>query len=124
MKSDHEDIFPTKTVLRTASYEGKDMGKLFVETLTEDLRPIYKILKNPKPMIMTDSDKTKHKNSKACYACGDEFGTTRTNEKTKKEEKVIKCADHCHITGNHHTCNLRMRVPKSHIHITTHVISG
>ena len=47
-KSDHEDIFPTKTVLRTASYEGEDMGKLFVKTLTEDLRPIYKILKNPK----------------------------------------------------------------------------
>ncbi len=45
------------------------------------------------------------------------FGTTRTNKKTKKEEKVIKCADHCHIRGKYRgaacdKCNLRMRVPK------------
>ncbi len=111
-----ETVYPTKTVLRTASYEGEDMGKSFVETLSEDLKPIYKILKNPRPISMTDSDKSKHKNSKACYACGDEFGTTRTNEKTNKKEKVVKCADHCHITGKYRgaacgKCNLRMRVP-------------
>ena len=111
-----ETVYPTKTVLRTASYEGEDMGKSFVETLSEDLKPIYKILKNPKPISMTESDKTKHKNSKACYACGDEFGTTRTNEKMNKKEKVVKCADHCHITGKYRgaacgKCNFRMRVP-------------
>ncbi len=111
-----ETVYPTKTVLKTASYEGEDMGKSFVETLSEDLKPIYKILKNPRPISMTDSDKSKHKSSKACYACGDEFGTTRTNEKTNKKEKVVKCADHCHITGKYrgaacNKCNLRMRVP-------------
>ncbi len=111
-----ETVYPTKTVLRTASYEGEDMGKSFVETLSEDLKPIYKILKNPRPISMTDFDKSKHKNSEACYACGDEFGTTRTNEKTNKKEKVVKCADHCHITGKYrgaacNKCNLRMRVP-------------
>ena len=116
-KSAHEDIFPTKTVLRTASYEGEDMGKLFVETLTEDLRPIYEILKTPKPIVISDSEKDQHKKSDSCYACGVKFGTTRVNEKTKKEEKVIKCADHCHITGKYRgaacdKCNLRMRVPK------------
>ena len=116
-KSAHEDIFPTKTVLRTASYEGEDMGKLFVETLTEDLRPIYEILKTPKPIVMSDSEKDQHKKSDSCYACGIEFKATRVNEKTKKEEKVIKCADHCHITGKYRgaacdKCNLRMRVPK------------
>ncbi len=116
-KNAHEDIFPTKTVLRTASYEGEDMGKLFVETLTEDLRPIYKILKNPKPIVMSNSEKDQHKKTESCYACGIEFKATRVNEKTKKEEKVIKCADHCHITGKYRgaACdkfNLRMRVPK------------
>ena len=117
LKSAHEDIFPTKTVLRTASYEGEDMGKLFVETLTEDLRPIYEILKTPKPIVISDSEKDQHKKSDSCYACGIEFKATRVNEKTKKEEKVIKCADHCHITGKYRgaacdKCNLRMRVPK------------
>ncbi len=95
-----ESIYPTKIVLKTASYEGEDMGKLFVETLTEDLKPIYEILKTPKPIIMSDSEKDHHKKSDSCYACGMKFGTIRINEKTKKEEKVIKCADHCHITGS------------------------
>ncbi len=112
-----ESVYPTKTVLKTASYEGEDMGKLFVETLTEDLRPIYEILKTPKPIIMSDFEKDHHKKSDSCYACGMKFGTTRVNEKTKKEEKVIKCADHCHITGKYRgaacdKCNLRMRVSK------------
>ena len=89
-----KSVYPTKTVLKTASHEGEDMGKLFVETLSEDLRPIYEILKTPKPIIMTDSEKNQHKKSDSCYACGIKFGTTRVNEKTKKEEKVIKCADH------------------------------
>ena len=44
-----ENIFPTKTVLKTISYgkRGEDMGKTFVDTLSEDLRPIYEILKTP-----------------------------------------------------------------------------
>jgi hypothetical protein len=110
-----ESIYPTKTVLKTASYEGEDMGKLFVDTLTEDLKPIYEILKTPKPMIMSDFEKDQHEKSNQCYACGIEFGTTRVNEKTKKEEKVVKCKDHCHITGKYRgaacdKCNLRMKV--------------
>ncbi len=112
-----ETVYSTKTVLRTASYEGEDMGKLFVETLSEDLKPIYEILKNPKPMVISESEKDQHKKTKNCYACGDEFGMLRVNERSKKEEKVIKCRDHCHITGKYRgaacdKCNLRMRVPK------------
>ncbi len=112
-----ETVYSTKTVLRTVSYEGEDMGKLFVETLSEDFKPIYEILKNPKPMVISESEKDQHKKTKNCYACGDEFGTLRVNERSKKEEKVIKCRDHCHITGKYRgaacdKCNLRMRVPK------------
>ncbi len=112
-----ETIYPTKTVLKTASYEGEDMGKLFVETLSEDFKPIYDILKTPKPMIMSDFDKIDFEKSEKCYACGIKFGTERKNEKTKKKEKVIKCRDHCHITGKYRgaacdKCNLRMRVPR------------
>ncbi len=112
-----ESVYPTKTVLRTANHEGEDMGKLFAETLSEDLRPIYEILKTPKPIIMSNSEKDQHKKSDSCYACGIQFKATRVNEKTKKEGKVIKCADHCYITGKYRgaacdKCNLRMRVPK------------
>ena len=111
-----ESVYPTKTVLKTASHEGEDMGKSFVETLTKDLTPIYEILKTSKPIIMSNSEKDQHKKSNSCYACGIKFNTIRINEKTKKEEKVIKCADHCHITGKYRgaacdKCNLRMKVP-------------
>ena len=111
-----ESIYPTKTVLKTASYEGEDMGKSFVETLSEDLKPIYEILKTPKPMIMTDSEKDQYTKTENCYACGVRFGTERRNEKTKKKEKVVKCRDHCHITDKYRgaacdKCNLRMKVP-------------
>ncbi len=112
-----ETVYPTKTVLKTASYEGEDMGKLFVETLSKDFKPIYDILKTPKPMIMSDFDKTAYKKSEKCYACGIQFGGERINERTKKKEKIVKCRDHCHITGKYRgaacgKCNLRMKVPK------------
>ncbi len=111
-----ETVYPTKTVLKTASYEDEDMGKSFVETLSEDLKPIYDILKTPKPMVMSDSEKDQHAKAKNCYACETQFGTERLNEKTKKKEKVTKCRDHCHITGKYRgaacdKCNLQMKVP-------------
>ncbi len=112
-----ETVYPTKTVLKTASYDGEDMEKAFVDSLMEDLKPIYEILKNPKGMIISDHEKYQHEKAKKCYACEVEFGTTRINERTKKEEKVTKCRDHCHITGKYSgaacdRCNFRMRVPK------------
>ncbi len=82
-----ETVYSTKTVLKTASYEGEDMGKLFVETLSEDFKPIYEILKNPKPMIISEFEKDQHKKTKNCYACGDEFGTLRINERNEKKKK-------------------------------------
>ncbi len=66
-----ENIYPTKTVLKTASHEGEDMGKKFFDMLSEDMKPIYEILKNPKPMSMSDSNKKQHARAENCYACGD-----------------------------------------------------
>ncbi len=112
-----ESIYPTKTVLRTASYDGEDMGKLFVEKLTEDLRTVYEILKNPKPIIMTESDNVSFERSDRCYACRVEFGVMNgIDKKTGMPIFVEKCSDHCHITGKYRgaacdKCNLRMRVP-------------
>ena len=112
-----EDIFPTKTVLRTASHEGEDMGKLFVDSLSEDLKPIYEILKSPLPMVMTESDKSQHEKTKKCYACEVVFGMVcGVNKKTKEPMIAKKCRDHCHVTGKYRgaacdKCNLRMRVP-------------
>ena len=112
-----KSVYPTKTVLQTASYEGEDMGKAFVDSLTENLKPVYEILKNPLPMVMTEDDKTQYEGTENCYACKVKFNTIRINERSGKKEKVVKCRDHCHITGKYRgaacdKCNLRMRVPK------------
>ena len=113
-----ESVYPTKTVLQTASYEGEDMGKAFVDSLTKDLRPIHKIHKNPMPMVMTEDDETQYVEAESCYACEDEFGAMLgINERTGEPIIAKKCRDHCHITGKYRgaacdKCNLRMRVPK------------
>ena len=112
----NEDIFPTKTVIRTASYEGEDMGKAFVDSLTEDLKPIYEILKSPVPVVMSERDKVEHELAKECYMCKDIFGRMWIDKKTGKPKVVKKCVDHCHITGKYrgaacNKCNLRIRVP-------------
>jgi hypothetical protein len=80
------------------------------------MRQVYEILRNPKPMVMSEADKERHAKSDNCYACGSRFGTIRTNKCTGEEEEVTKCRDHCHITGKYRgaacdKCNLRMRVP-------------
>ena len=79
------------------------------------MKPIHEILKNPKPMVMSEADKKHHSATKNCYACKAEFGTLIENEEGEKE-KVTKCRD-CHITGRYRSaackkCNLRMKVPK------------
>ncbi len=112
-----EIVYPTKTVLQSASYEGESMGEAFNNSITEDLGPIYEILKTPTPIIMTESDEVQHELAKECYICKDIFGRTWLNKNTEKIEEVKKCADHCHITGEYrgaacNKCNLRMRVPK------------
>ncbi len=118
IKCTDESIYPTKTVIKTVSYDGEDMGKAFVDSLTEDLTPIYEILKTPKPMVMAEDDEVKHELAKECYACKDTFGRIcGINEKTGEPIIVKKCRDHCHITGKYrgaacNKCNLRMRVPK------------
>ncbi len=82
-----EIVYPTKTVLKTASYEGEDMGRLFVETLSEDFKPIYDILKTPKPMIMNNSDKTAYENRKNATPAE---SNSEANESTKRPRKRRK----------------------------------
>ena len=106
-----ESVYSSKTVLRTAEYEGEDMGKLFVKSLIEDMKPVYEILSYNKPMVMSKADEKHHDKSDNCYACGSCFESIRINERTGEMEEVIKCRE----TGKYRgaacdKCNLRMRV--------------
>ncbi len=72
-------------MLKTASYDGENMGKLFIDTLTEDLGPIYKILRTPKPIIMTKAEELNFKQAKKCYACEIKFGSIIKDTKGKEQ---------------------------------------
>ena len=49
-----ESIYEDKTELYTMKEDGEDIGKKFVECLENDLKKVYKILKNTVPIKMTD----------------------------------------------------------------------
>ena len=75
-----------------------------MESLEEDLKEIYKILKTVVPIKISEQEEEIFKNTVQCYACGLDL----------KEDRV---RDHCHLTGKyrgaaHSKCNLRMRTPK------------
>ncbi|CAB4034221.1 Hypothetical predicted protein [Paramuricea clavata] len=112
-----ESVYETKFVTYTAQNKHEDIGRMFVDSLEENLKPVYEILKKVTPINMTEEDEKNYTESDNCYACNIQFGTVRINEGNGKEEKVIKCRDHCHITGKYRgaacgKCNLRMRTPK------------
>ncbi len=84
IKCMEETVYSTKTVLRTASYEGEDMGRLFVETLSEDLKPIYEILKTPKPMVISDQEKDQYAKTKTVMLAKH---NSEPKERTKEQRK-------------------------------------
>ena len=97
-------IYKGKTTLYTMKEEGEDIGRKFVESLEEDLKEVYKILKTVIPIRITKKDKENFKNASVCYACGIELGDNRVR-------------DHCHLTGKymdaaHSKCNLGMKTSK------------
>ena len=99
-----ENIYKGKTVLYTMKEEGEDIAKMFVSSLEEDLKEVYKILNTEIPIKMTKKDEKNFKTAKNCYACKQKLGNDRVR-------------DHCHHTGKyrgaaHFECNLKMRVPK------------
>ncbi|CAB3985783.1 uncharacterized transposon-derived, partial [Paramuricea clavata] len=112
-----ENVYKTKFITYTAQNKDEDIKKIFVDSLEENLKLVYEILKKVTPISMIEEDKKNYTGSNNCYACNIQFGTVRINEGDGEEEKVIKCRDHCHITGKYRgaacdKCNLRMRTPK------------
>ncbi|CAB4026188.1 Hypothetical predicted protein, partial [Paramuricea clavata] len=53
----------------------EDIGKMFIDSLQENLKPVYEILKKVTPISMTEKDEKNYTESDNCYACGIQFGT-------------------------------------------------
>ncbi|CAB3990298.1 Hypothetical predicted protein [Paramuricea clavata] len=75
-----ESVYKTKFVTYTTQNKDDDIGKMFVDSLEENLKLVYEILKKVTPISMTEKDEKNYNESDNCYACNIQFGTVRINE--------------------------------------------
>lgn len=100
------------------SYRGPNCAQKFVETVTNDLKRLYKILQNKQSMLPLTSDELKSfKTVQLCHIC-----------KTKFAQNDKKVKDHDHFTGKyrgpaHNACNLNLKQCQF-IPIIFHNLSG
>src|SRR5688572_16558706 len=88
----------------TAENEDDDVAQIFIDTLIENIKDIYKRFKFKKDMIFGKKDKELYDSATVCHICEGELG-------------VVRVRDHCHLTGKfrgaaHDRCNLSYKVPK------------
>ena len=73
-------------VIYTMQREGEDVGLIFVDRLTKDIRDIYQQNDFKKPMVMTEEDKKAFAEATKYFISDQELGEDRVR-------------DHCHFTG-------------------------
>src|SRR5688572_24293129 len=99
-----DDLYSQAPVTYTAENDDDDVAQIFIDTLIENIKDIYKRFKFPKKMIFRKKDKELYDSATVCHICEGELGDDRVR-------------DHCHLTGKyrgaaHNSCNLSYKVPK------------
>ena len=99
-----DDLYSQAPVMYTAENEDDDVAQIFIDTLIENIKDIYKRFKFPKQMIFGQKEKELYDSATICHICEGELGKDRVR-------------DHCHLTGKyrgaaHNSCNLSYKVPK------------
>ena len=99
-----DNLYSQAPVMFTAENEDDDVAQIFIDTLIENIKDIYKRFKFPKQMIFRRKDKELYDSATVCHICEGELGVDRVR-------------DHCHLTGKyrgaaHNSCNLSYKVPK------------
>ena len=110
-----DDLYSQAPVMFTAENEDDDVAQIFIDTLIENIKDIYKRFKFPKQMIFRKKDKELYDSATVCHICEGELGVDRVR-------------DHCHLTGKyrgaaHNSCNLSYKVPKF-FPVLLHNLSG
>lgn len=93
----------SKYTKKPVLYRGPNVSKTFLESILKEERYIRYILKQIKPLKMTNEDILVYNASTKCHICHGEL----KNDRVK---------DHCHLTGKfrgaaHNSCNLNYRYP-------------
>ena len=112
-----DSIYKSGPVMFTAKSDEDDIGRIFFDSLEEDINYIYHKFKDPKPMKLSPAEEAAFKSAIVCHICEKEF-----------DENDIKVRDHCHLNGKfrgaaHQICNLLYTVPKF-IPVVFHNLTG
>ena len=99
----------------TVVYRGQDCVAKFLKALGQEKWRIWKVLNQPKPLIMTEENEIEFETGAHCHICGEQL----ENDKVR---------DHCHVSGKyrgaaHNACNLKFRIP-SFIPVVMHNLKG
>ena len=110
-----DKVYSQEPVAYTAVSKDDDVAQIFVDTLEENIKRIYKKFKFPKEMLYTDEDEEIYIASTICHICEKELGNDRVR-------------DHCHISGifrgaAHNSCNINYKAPKFYP-VVLHNLSG
>src|SRR5271155_1650745 len=110
-----DTVYSQKPVVFTAESEKDDVAQIFVDTLEQNIKQIYKQFKFPKDMIFTQVESNMYNEAATCHICGGEF--------SEDDE-----GDYCHLSGKfrgaaHNECNINYKVPKF-FPVVFHNLSG
>jgi hypothetical protein len=110
-----DSVYAQQPIVFTAESEDDDVAQIFVDTLEENIKQIYKRFKFPKNMDFTSIDARRFHEATECHICGGVLG----------EDKV---RDHCHFSGKfrgaaHNRCNINYKAPKF-FPVVFHNLSG
>src|SRR5271156_816226 len=108
-------VYSQEPVVFTAKSENDDVAQIFVDTLEENIKQIYKQFKFKEKMIFTEVDAEMYSDANTCHICDCELGSD-------------KVRDHCHLSGKfrgaaHYECNINYQVPKF-FPVVFHNLSG
>lgn len=96
-------VYSQDPIVFVAKTEKHNVAQIFVDSLIQDIKYIYKWFKFPKEMIFTKDDTEKYALVTTCHIC--------------KDKLINKDKDHCHFTRKfrdmtYNKCNLNYKVPK------------
>jgi hypothetical protein len=113
------NVYCQEPVTFTAENESDDVAQIFIDTLEENIKDIYKF-KFQQKMVFTAAD-AKEYDAASVYHVGEQ--PFDSNDKNK-----IKVRNHCHLSGRfrgaaHKDCNLNYKIPDI-FPVIFHCLSG
>lgn len=104
-----------ETTENHVTYRGEDAVEKFMDHMVKLKEKLVSILRNPKPMNLSDQESESFLKATHCCICKDQLGNDTVR-------------DHCHVTGKfrgaaHSSCNLNLRL-RERIPVFFHNLKG